>query len=131
MTQTAKMRDKKSKRRKKKTLCCTAGQCRAALEGPHEAHVHPRLGVVVCERCLTVSLAPDGWMGQDGSEDFCTWCGEGHESLFLCDKCPRVFCADCVRFNLGEDALKAIEESDGELLACVTVLVVWQFANVW
>lgn len=120
-------------KKKKDGLHCTSGQCRAIILEPNDVFVHPRLNVIICERCATVMLAGEWDVGEDGFEDFCTWCGNGHESLVCCDNhdkvCPKTFCKDCITFSFGEKAYDTIMSLDGELMQAASAFLA-QFTRV-
>ncbi|XP_023702247.1 transcriptional regulator ATRX [Cryptotermes secundus] len=72
---------------------------------------HKFLRVLICSDCENFYGNGDFACGDDGSETFCRWCGQGGQ-LYCCSHCPSVFCKKCIRRNLGRKTVKLIEESN-------------------
>ena len=69
---------------------------------------HPLLGVPVCRKCKDFYFSGEWTKGDDGTYEYCRWCGNGGE-LLLCDKCPNAFCKKCIKRNLGRKKVTEIE----------------------
>jgi len=72
---------------------------------------HPALPVAVCKVCEEDYRSTIFEQDEDGDDIACRWCCNGGE-LYLCDKCHRGFCKECVRGNLGEHVVQEIDQID-------------------
>ena len=95
-----------------KVINCTA--CGKQITNEHSmnsAQRHPLLGVIVCRQCKTFYNDGEWTKDEEGSYEYCRWCGNGGD-LLLCDKCPEGFCKRCVQRNLGRKFLSGINSAD-------------------
>lgn len=68
---------------------------------------HRALKVLICRKCA--NFYGQGDFPQDeGSDEFCRWCGEGGE-VFLCNSCSNVFCQACILRNFGMGEVKRVD----------------------
>ncbi|CAH1155283.1 unnamed protein product [Phaedon cochleariae] len=92
---------------------CTA--CNAhlgsALNDLGNIFVHPLLFVLVCKECFDYYSKGSFETDDDGSEEFCRWCGQGG-GVLCCNVCPMVFCKMCIRINFGISKYAEIRDND-------------------
>nr|CAD7398197.1 unnamed protein product [Timema poppensis] len=72
---------------------------------------HRILRVMVCLNCYIFYEGGDFDRGEDGSDLYCRWCGQGGK-LLCCSSCPNVFCEKCVKINFGMATLRSIKQMD-------------------
>ena len=89
---------------------CTA--CGELLKAKSNVLLHPRLGVVICNKCMYVYKHGNFNINPEtGSEEYCRWCGDGG-TIMGCDHCNHVFCQTCIHRNFGAQEVIRINEVD-------------------
>lgn len=54
----------------------------------------------MCNKCRK-NYGKGGWeRDPEGNDEFCRWCSQGGQ-IYLCDFCPKAFCNNCLKWNLG------------------------------
>ncbi|KAF8116177.1 hypothetical protein N665_0020s0036 [Sinapis alba] len=94
-------------------------RCTACNNVAVEVHSHPLLDVIVCMDCKR--LIEDRVAKVDASlERHCEWCGHIAD-LINCRSCEKLFCASCIKRNIGDEYLSEAQSSGWDCCCCAPI----------
>lgn len=96
---------------------CSASNCKVTIKSHFDAALHPLLDCLVCRECYLkygngdfATMWDDG-VDENGDDNYCRWCCDGGDLLGCMndcrengERCHFMFCEDCLKHNVPEDA---------------------------
>ncbi|XP_065852445.1 protein CHROMATIN REMODELING 20 isoform X2 [Euphorbia lathyris] len=82
-----------------------------------EVHSHPLLKVIICKDCKCFIEDKLHVKDPECSECYCGWCGRPTD-LVTCKSCKTLFCATCIKRNIGEEFLSKVQASGWNCCCC-------------
>ncbi|XP_014256207.1 transcriptional regulator ATRX-like isoform X2 [Cimex lectularius] len=104
---------------KNQKILCTAcfNDIKHVILLKENLYEHIFLKVVLCKHCYEFYGDGEFSNDEDGFDKYCSWCGQGGH-LFMCSKCPHVFCKKCLKVNFGRSYANKVEDNDWQCLFC-------------
>ncbi|OMO84522.1 SNF2-related protein [Corchorus capsularis] len=87
-----------------------------------EAQEHPLLKVIICADCKHFLEEKMHTKDADCLECYCRWCGQS-DDLVSCKSCKTLFCAKCIKRNIGEEFLLEVQSSGWQCCRCLPSLL--------